>query len=153
MDKIEMLIGYDINFYKKKFNDNSKKVATYLYNFLKRTIGNRVYGISIDESLLQAWSYYFLNIMEENPSEARKVLISLSNQFTRMMVDKDNIKIRGDITGKLVLDKTFCGIWFANSLNLMLIYQYGKDSYKKAFECIKREFLSNESKVKTLVIA
>ena len=49
MDKIEMMVGYDINFYEKKFNDNSQKVATCLYNFLKKTIGNKVCGISIDE--------------------------------------------------------------------------------------------------------
>lgn len=153
MDKIEMMVGYDINFYEKKFNDNSKKVATYLYNFFKRTIGNKVHGISIDEKLLQAWSYYFLNIMEENQGEARKVLIGLVNQFSRMMSDKDNIKIRGDINGKLVLDKTFCRIWFGTSLNLMLVSQYGKEGYKQAFECIKKEFLSHESQVKTLVIA
>ena len=153
MDKIEMMIGYDINFYEKKFKDNSKKVATYLYNFLKKTIGNRVHGISIDENLLQAWSYYFLNIMEEKPSEARMFLIGLVNQFSKMMQDKESITIKGDANGKLVLDKTFCRIWFGTSLNLMLVSQYGKDGYKKAFECIKKEFLSNESNVKTLVIA
>ena len=45
MDKIEMMVGYDINFYEKKFNDNSQKVATCLYNFLKKTIGNKVWNI------------------------------------------------------------------------------------------------------------
>ena len=27
MSKIEMMVGYDMNFYEQKFNDNSKKVA------------------------------------------------------------------------------------------------------------------------------
>ena len=45
MDKIEMMVGYDINFYEKKLNDNSQKVATCLYNFLKKTIGNKVWNI------------------------------------------------------------------------------------------------------------
>ena len=45
MDKNEMMVGYDIKKYKKKFNDNSQKVATCLYNFLKKTIGNKVWNI------------------------------------------------------------------------------------------------------------
>ena len=153
MDKIEMMVGYDINFYEKKFNDNSQKVATYLYNFLKKTMGNKVCGISMDENLLQVWSYYFLNIIEERPEEAKKILMELVNQFSKLMQDEENIIIKGNSYEKLVLDNTFCRIWFGTSLNLMLIYQYGKHGYKKAFECIKKEFLSNKSEIKTLVIA
>ena len=153
MNKIEMMVGYDMNFYEQKFNDNSKKIATYLYNFLKKTIGNKVHGISINENLLKAWSYYFINITEENPVEGRKILVNLINHFMRMMTDKENIKISGDADGKLVLDPSFCRIWFGTSLNMMLASQYGKDRYKKAFECIQKEFLANDSKVKTLVIA
>ena len=153
MDKVEMMVGYDMNFYEQKFNDNSKKIATYLYNFLKRNIGNKVHGISINENLLKAWSYYFINIIEESPVEGRKILINLINHFMKMMTEKDKIKINGDANGKLVLDPSFCRVWFGTSLNMMLAFQYGKDGYKKAFEYIQREFLSNDSKVKTLVIA
>ncbi|MDO4534851.1 MAG: hypothetical protein Q4B63_03455 [Clostridium perfringens] len=153
MEKIEMMVGYDMNFYEQKFNDNSKKVATYLYNFLKKTIGNKVHGISINENLLKVWSYYFINIIEESPGEGRKILVNLINHFIKMMADKESIKINGDADGKLVLDPSFCRIWFGTSLNIMLAFQYGKDGYKKAFESIQKEFLNNDSKIKTLVIA
>ncbi len=153
MDKIEMMVGYDMNFYEQKFNDNSKKVATYLYNFLKKTIGNKIYGISINENLLKVWSYYFINILEESPAEGRKILVNLINHFAKMIIDKENIKINGDANGKLVLDPSFCRIWFGTSLNMMLAFHYGKDGYKKAFECIQKEFLNNDLKIKTLVIA
>ena len=99
------------------------------------------------------WSYYFLNIIEERPEEAKKILMELVNQFSKLIQDEENIIIKGNNYEKLVLDNTFCRIWFGTSLNLMLIYQYGKHGYKKAFECIKKEFLSHKSEIKTLVIA
>lgn len=153
MDKLEMMVGYEVNFFEKKFNENDKKLGVYMYRCLKQAIGERINGIAIEENLLQAWAYYFVEVADENPKAGERIIINLITHFKKLMEDKENVKIHGDATtNKLMLDPTFCRIWFGTSLNVMLVDKYGLEDYKKAFEVIQKDFLEKETKVKTLML-
>lgn len=152
MDNLEMMIGYETNFFEKKFNENDKKLGIYMYNCLKQYIGDKISALSVEENLLQAWAYYFIEIADENPKAGDRVMANLITHFRKLMEDKENVKIQGEATTKLMLDPSFCRIWFGTSLNVMLVDKYGLENYKHAFEVIQREFLEKETKVKVLAL-
>ncbi|MGL5245026.1 MAG: hypothetical protein ACRC7R_07645 [Sarcina sp.] len=152
MENLEMMVGYEIGFFESKFNDNYKKLSYYMYSCLKETIGDKVAGIAIEENLLYAWSYYFTTIADEDAKTGDRLMMGLVNHFSKLMEDKENIKVSGTGKSLLMLDPSFCRMWFGTSLHVMLMKQYGKEKYEEAFSYIKENYLSKECKVRTLML-
>lgn len=148
-----MMVGYEMNFYEKKFNEYSNKLSNYLYRCLKETIGEKISGFAIEENLLNAWSYYFVTIADEKPKEGDQLMLALINHFGKLMNDTEHVKFNENKKeGKYMLDISFTRIWFGTSLNLMLFKKYGKDDFEQAFRYIHKELLDKESKIKTLML-
>lgn len=149
MNKLDMMVGYEISFYEKKFEENSKKLSYYMHRCFNETIGNKVAGIAIEENLLYAWSYYFVEIADSEAKMGDRIMMGLINHFNQLLQD-ENVKINGEEGAKLMIDPSFCRVWFGTSLNVMLVKKYGEADYKEVFDYIKENYLQKECKVRTL---
>lgn len=149
MNKLDMMVGYEISFYEKKFKDNSKKLSYYMHRCFNETIGNKVAGIAIEENLLYAWSYYFVEIADLEAEMGDRIMMGLINHFNQLLQDK-NVKINGEEGAKLMIDPSFCRVWFGTSLNVMLVKKYGEADYREVFDYIKESYLKKECKVRKL---
>lgn len=152
MDKLEMMVGYEINFYETKFSENYKKLSYYMKKCLNDTIGHQIRGIAIEEKLLYAWAYYFVTIADEDPKVGDKIMIALINHFKKLMSEEEKIKIHGDKNTRLMIDPSFCKVWFGTSLHVMLIRLYGDEDYLRVFDYIHHNYLESESKIRTLIL-
>ncbi len=41
MSKLDMMVGYEMNFYEKKFEENIKKLSYYMHRCFNETIGKK----------------------------------------------------------------------------------------------------------------
>lgn len=152
MNKLEMMVGYEINFYEKKFEDNSKKLSYYMHRCFCETIGEKVAGIAIEENLLYAWSYYFVTIADEDAKFGDRIMMMLINHFNELLQD-ENVRMSGKEGAKLMIDPSFCRIWFGISLNIMLAKKYGEADCKEVFDYIKENYLQKECRIRTLELS
>ena len=88
MSKLDMMVGYEMNFYEKKFEENIKKLSYYMHRCFNETIGEEVAGIAIEENLLYAWSYYFVTIADEDPKMGDRIMMGLINHFNTLLEDE-----------------------------------------------------------------
>ena len=152
MSKLDMMVGYEMNFYEKKFEENIKKLSYYMHRCFNETIGEKVAGIAIEENLLYAWSYYFVTIADEDPKMVDRIMMGLINHFNTLLED-ENVRINGKEGAKLMIDPSFCRVWFGTSLNVMLVKKYGEEDYKEVFNYIKDNYLQKECKIRSLKVS
>ena len=109
-------------------------------------------GIAIEENLLYAWSYYFVTIADEDPKMGDRIMMGLINHFNTLLED-ENVRINGKEGAKLMIDPSFCRVWFGTSLNVMLFKKYGEEDYKEVFNYIKDNYLQKECKIRSLKVS
>lgn len=153
MDKQTMLIGYDMNLFEQKFNENANRVGNFMFNYFNATIGEIVAGMNIEQNLLYAWAYYFTNITDENPQVGNQIMIGMINHFTHMINSDDKVDIRGNKNGGyLLLDETFCANWFRASVCGMLGYLYGEENVEKLHNYLEENYYSKNEKFRSLML-
>lgn len=160
MEKVEMLIGYDMNLFAQKFEENANKVSGFMYNYFKSTIGDKVAGMNLEENVLFAWSYYFVQIANENSEVGEKVMQGMLAHFDYLINSKDEVEIRSADGNKpdesrpkyLLLDESFCSIWFKSSICSMLSYIYGQDDLEKAHKFLEDNYYSKNERYRSMML-
>lgn len=152
MSNLDMMAGYEINLYEKKFEENIEKLSYYMHRCFNETIGDKVSEIAIEENLLYAWSYYFVTIADEDPKMGDRIMMGIINHFNELLKDK-NVKLSCKEGEKFKVDPSFCRIWFGTSLNVMLVKKYGEKDYKEVFNYIRDNYLQKECKIRSLKVS
>lgn len=153
MEHIEMLIGYDVNNFEKKFEENYQRLSSYMYQVLKGTIGDRVAGIQLEQNLLYAWAYYFVTIADEKPENGDKLMQGLVAHFNYMLSSEDEVEINGDKESKaLMLDSSFCRTWFGTNVYTMLNFLYGEDKAERAMQYLQKEYLEKNEQFRNMML-
>lgn len=154
MKKIEMLIGYDINNFEKKFNDNFKRISLFMYNYFKATLGNRVAGMNIEQNVLYAWAYYFLSIADESKEVGNSVMVNMIKHFDHLINSDDEIEIHGERKdGQLfLLNESFCRIWFKTSLCGMIAYIYEQENVMPAITFLDETYFNKNTQFRTMML-
>jgi hypothetical protein len=155
VDKVEMLVGYDMNLYSKKFEESFNKISAFMYNFFKSTIGDRVAGMNVEENVLLAWAYYFVQIANESDENGNKIMLSMLNHFDYLINSKDEVEIKGideNKTNYLLLDESFCAIWFKASTCSMLGFLYGQENMEKAHGFLEENFYSKNERYRSMML-
>ena len=149
-----MLLGYDSTHFESKFNDNYKRISIFMYNYFKSTLGDRVAGMNVEENVLFAWSYYFLTIADESKEMGNNVMVNMRRHFDYMMDSEDKVQIRGERKeGQLLLlDESFCRIWFKTSICAMIGYLYGNENVKNALDYLDENYFSKNVQYRTLML-
>ncbi|MGL5243590.1 MAG: hypothetical protein ACRC7R_00225 [Sarcina sp.] len=154
MDKTEMLLGYDSTHFESKFNDNYKRISIFMYNYFKSTLGDRVAGMNVEENVLFAWSYYFLTIADDSKELGNNIMVNMRKHFDYMMSSEDKVQIKGERQDGqlLLLDETFCRIWFKTSICSMIGYLYGNEKVKESLEYLDENYFSKNNQYRTLML-
>lgn len=149
---VEMLMQYDMGLYKIKFEENQAKVATFLYNYIKDKLNDRIAAITVRENILYAWSYYFVNLAsdESQVEKANALMQSMLVHFDYLL--NNDFEIEGDdsATKPLYLDKNFCDVWFRTAVCGMIMYEYGEESVQRADKFLEENYYYKTDKYKTL---
>ncbi|SHK48744.1 hypothetical protein SAMN02745163_03893 [Clostridium cavendishii DSM 21758] len=153
MEHIEMLVGYDINNFEKRFEENYQRLSVYMYKFFKHTIGEKVAGIQVEQNLLLAWSYYFVTIADEKPENGDSLMQGLVAHFNQIMTEGEDIEIKGDKESHaLMLDHTFTRIWFGTSVYTMLNFLYGEGKGEQAMKYLEKEYLVKNEEYRSMML-
>ena len=78
-----------------------------------------------------------------------RIMMGLINHFNTLLED-ENVRINGKEGAKLMIDPSFCRVWFGTSLNVMLVKKYGEEDYKEVFNYIKDNYLQKECKIRSV---
>lgn len=81
-----------------------------------------------------------------------RIMMGLINHFNTLLED-ENVRINGKEGAKLMIDPSFCRVWFGTSLNVMLVKKYGEEDYKEVFNYIKDNYLQKECKIRSLKVS
>lgn len=153
MEHVEMLVGYDINNFEKKFEENYERLSVYMYKFFKNSIGERVAAIHVEQNLLLAWSYYFVTIADEKPENGDSLMYGMLAHFEQIMSGDENIEIHGDKEShSLVLDYTLTKIWFGTSVFAMLNFIYGEGKGEDAMKYLEKEYLVKNKEYRSMIL-
>lgn len=153
VQNIEMLMQYDMQLYKKSFEQNQSRIATFLCKYLNENLHNKIYALTLEENILYAWSYYFANMADENMADAEKVMNSMVVHFNYMIENQQKSSHSEEDAGKpLLLDKTFSGVWFKTAVCGMIMLNYGEDAVEKANNVLEEMYYSKSEGAKTLVL-
>ena len=124
-----------------------------MYNYFKSTIGHKIAGMNVEENVLFAWSYYFLNIADESKETGNNVMVNMLRHFDSMM-SSDNIKIdsNSEENRLLLLDETFCRTWFKTSICGMIAHLYGEENVMKALTYLDEEYFIKNTQYRTMML-
>ncbi|SHE75852.1 hypothetical protein [Clostridium fallax] len=154
MKKIEMLIGYDANNFEKKFNDNFRRISLFMYNYFKTTLGDKVAGMNVEQNVLFSWTYYFLTLADESKEVGNNVMLNMLKHFDHLINSDEDIEIKGtrEKGQLLLLDESFCRIWFKTSICGMIAYIYGKENVMDAIQYLDENYFNKNKEFRTMLL-
>lgn len=155
VQNIEMLMQYDMQLYKKSFEENEVRIATFLCKYLNEKLDNRVYAFNLQENVLYAWSYYFANLADENSEQADNIMKSMIVHFNHMLQDVNESEFSNgdrDTDKPLYLDYKFAGVWFKTAICGMIMYSYGEEAVEPADKFLEENYYNKSTAAKTLIL-
>ncbi|GKX68372.1 hypothetical protein [Inconstantimicrobium mannanitabidum] len=152
--QVEMLIAYDIKLFEKNFYNNEERLTTFLSKYFKETYGHKVAGLQVEENVLFAWSYYFVNLADDDIKAVDHIMGNMFTHFDYMLnSDEESQASNGDKSSNhLLLDHTFCATWFKTSVCVMLMMLYGKDRFRRADEYLEENYYSKNQRFRSLML-